>query len=69
MTREEVLEAAMTAFNLKLRSIAIQSGENSSVAFIDTIEELISTIRRMTDNKLGITLSRRAEQGDLQEMV
>jgi len=57
MTREEVLEAAMTAFNLKLGSIAIQSGENSSVAFIDTIEELISTIRRMTDNKLGITLS------------
>jgi len=57
MTREEVLEAAMTAFNLKLGSIAIQSGENSSGAFIDTIEELISTIRRMTDNKLGITLS------------
>jgi len=57
LTREEVLEAAMTAYNLKLGSLAIQSGENSSKAFIDTIEELVSTIRGMTDNRLGITLS------------
>jgi biotin synthase len=57
LTREEVLEAAMTAYNLKLGSIAIQSGENSSKVFIDTIEELVSTIRGMTDNRLGITLS------------
>lgn len=57
MTREEVLEAAMTAFKLNLGSIAIQSGENSSKVFIDTIEELIAAISRMTDKKLGITLS------------
>lgn len=57
LTGEEVLEAAMTAYRLNLGSIAIQSGENSSKVFVDTIEELVSTIHRMTDGKLGITLS------------
>jgi biotin synthase len=57
LTREEVLEAAMTAYRLNLGSIAIQSGENSSKVFTDTIEELVSTIRQMTGGKLGITLS------------
>jgi len=57
LKREEVLEAAMTAYRLNLGSIAIQSGENSSNIFADTIEELVSTIRKMTDNRLGITLS------------
>ncbi|NLE35999.1 MAG: [FeFe] hydrogenase H-cluster radical SAM maturase HydE [Bacteroidales bacterium] len=57
MSREEVLEAALTAFRLNLGSIAIQSGENSSKVFVDTIEELVTTIRQLTDGKLGITLS------------
>ena len=57
LSREEVLEAAMTAFRLNFGSIAIQSGENPSPAFIETIEELVRTIRVMTGNKLGITLS------------
>ncbi len=57
LTREEVLDAAMTAYRLNLGSIAIQSGENSSKVFVDTIEDLVRTIRKMTDNRLGITLS------------
>jgi len=57
LTREEVLEAAMTAYKLNLGSIAIQSGENSSKAFVDTIEEIVSSIRKNTGGKLGITLS------------
>ena len=57
LTRDEVLEASMTAYNLNFGSIAIQSGENSSKVFVDTIEELVRTIRQMTDGKLGITLS------------
>jgi biotin synthase len=57
LTRDEVLEAAMNAYNLRFGSIAIQSGENSSNNFTDTIEELVRTIRQMTDGKLGITLS------------
>ncbi len=57
MTRDEVLDAAMTAYRLNLGSIAIQSGENSSPAYTGIIEELVSTIRMMTDGRLGITLS------------
>ncbi len=57
LSREEVLEAAMTAYRLNLGSIAIQSGENSSKVFVDTIEELVRSIRLMTGGKLGITLS------------
>jgi len=57
LSREEVIDAAMTAYKLNLGSIAIQSGENSSKIFVDTIEDLVRTIRKMTDNKLGITLS------------
>jgi len=57
LTREEVLDASMTAYRLNLGSIAIQSGENSSKVFVDTIEDLVTTIRQMTDGKLGITLS------------
>lgn len=57
LKREEVLEAAMTAYRLNMGSIAIQSGENSSNSFTDTIEDLVRTIRKMTDNRLGITLS------------
>lgn len=57
MSREEVLEAAMTAYKLNLGSIAIQSGENSSNSIVETVEELVRSIRKMTDNRLGITLS------------
>ncbi|MRR22649.1 [FeFe] hydrogenase H-cluster radical SAM maturase HydE, partial [bacterium] len=57
LVREEVLEAAMTAYKLNLGSVAIQSGENSSHAFVDAIEDLVRTIRQMTDGRLGITLS------------
>ena len=57
MTNDEVIEAAMTAHRLNLGSIAIQSGENSSKAFIDNIEEIICTIKKLTGGELGITLS------------
>jgi len=57
MTRDEVLEAAMTAYRLNLGSIAIQSGENSSKLFIENVEELVREIVRLTGGKLGITLS------------
>jgi biotin synthase len=57
MSQEEVLEAAMTAYKLNLGSIAIQSGENSSNNFVETVEELVRSIRKMTGGKLGITLS------------
>lgn len=57
LTNDEVIEAALTAHRLKFGSIAIQSGENCSKAFVDNMEELIRTIRKLTDGRLGITLS------------
>lgn len=57
MTRDEVLEAAMTAYRLNLGSIAIQSGENSSKLFVENVEELVRNIIRLTGGRLGITLS------------
>jgi biotin synthase len=57
LTNDEVIDAAMTAHRLNFGSIAIQSGENSSKVFIDNIEELVRTIRKLTAGELGITLS------------
>ena len=57
MTRDEVLEAAMTAYHLNLGSIAIQSGENTSTAFINNVEEMVREIVSLTGGRLGITLS------------
>lgn len=57
LTNDEVIEAAMTAFRLNYGSIALQAGGNSSQEFAENIEVLIRTIRRMTGNRLGITLS------------
>jgi len=57
MTKDEVLEAAMTAYHLNLGSIAIQSGENKSTAFINNVEELVREIVSLTGGRVGITLS------------
>jgi biotin synthase len=57
MTEEEVMEAARYAHRMNFGSIAIQAGENSSNALADNIEFLIRTIRKETNNELGITLS------------
>ncbi len=57
LTNEEVIEAAMTAYRLNFGSIAIQSGENPSISYVDNMEELIRTIRKLTSGQLGITLS------------
>ncbi len=53
----EVIDAAMTAYRMNFGSIAIQAGENSSEEFISNIEYLVRTIREMTNEHLGITLS------------
>jgi biotin synthase len=57
LTNDEVINAAMTAYRMNFGSIAIQAGENKSETFINNIEELVGTIRKMTDGRLGITLS------------
>jgi len=57
ITSEEVISAALLAHRMQFGSIAIQSGENTSKVFTENIESLIRTIRKLTNNELGITLS------------
>jgi len=57
LTDEEILYAAMFAFKNNYGSIALQSGELESPYVTDRIENLISDIKRLSDGKLGITLS------------
>lgn len=54
---EEVLEAAKFAYENKFASLVIQSGERSDEAFIAKIESLLKNIKKLSDHKLGITLS------------
>lgn len=57
MTDEEVLEAALFAYENRFASIVIQSGEQSNRKHVDTIERLLREIGRRTDGKLHVTLS------------
>ncbi|MCR4965945.1 MAG: [FeFe] hydrogenase H-cluster radical SAM maturase HydE [Bacteroidales bacterium] len=57
LTDEEVLDCAQQAMDLHYGSIAIQSGERSDKAFTDKITELVRAIKKLSDGKLGITLS------------
>lgn len=57
MTEDEILSAADWAFKNDYGSIVLQAGENTSKTFISFIEKMIIEIKRLSDGKLGITLS------------
>jgi biotin synthase len=57
MPDDEVLEAAKYAYDNNFASIVIQSGERNDRKFIDTIENLLKEIHRMTEGRLHVTLS------------
>lgn len=57
LTEEEVLEAARIAYENSFASMVIQSGEKSDKAFIKKIGVILNKIRKLSDGKLGITLS------------
>lgn len=57
MSEEEILKAAEWADQNKYGSIVLQAGENTSKNFVEFIEKLIKKIRRLSGNRLGITLS------------
>ncbi len=57
VTNEEVLEAARYAHKHRFGSIVIQSGENASNQFVDTIEFLLQEIAKQTNKELHVTLS------------
>lgn len=57
MTDEDVVNCALQAMELHYGSVAIQCGERSDKAFTDKIAHLCREIKRVSDGKLGITLS------------
>lgn len=57
MTEDEILAAADWAFKNNYGSIVLQSGENTSRAFISFIEKIIIGVKKLSNDKLGITLS------------
>ncbi|WP_294599684.1 [FeFe] hydrogenase H-cluster radical SAM maturase HydE [uncultured Rikenella sp.] len=57
LTDGEVLEAARGAWRAGYGSVVIQAGERTDGAFVERVERLVEEIGRMSEGKLGITLS------------
>lgn len=56
-SNEEILQAAKYAFENNFGSLVLQCGEISSPYFVDRVDQLLKEIKKLSDNKLGITLS------------
>lgn len=54
---DQVIEAARYAFNQNYGSVVIQAGEQTNSRFINKITECIRQIKKLSNNKLGITIS------------
>jgi len=57
LNTKEIIESVQFAFEHKFGSIVLQSGERSDKVFVKKIENLIQTIKEVSNGKLGITLS------------
>jgi biotin synthase len=57
LTDKQVLEAAEYAWKNRFGSVVIQSGELNSHSFVRRIERLLKSIKKLSNNELGITLS------------
>ena len=59
MSKQEILESAKDALDMKYGSLVLQSGERSDPEFIDFIEDVVREIKTLSSNSttLGITLS------------
>ena len=62
MTDEEIIQTALIADQSGYGSIVLQAGEKSDEAFIAFVERIVRSIKKRTNNRLGITLSL-GEQG------
>ena len=56
-TDDEILESCRFAWENQFGSVVLQSGELSSSAFINRIDNLVKKIKQLSNNELGITLS------------
>jgi biotin synthase len=57
MSIDEIAQTAYLADQMKYGSIVLQSGERQDEAFAQFIEEAIHKIKRVSEGRLGITLS------------
>ena len=56
-TDKEILDACQFAWENRFASVVLQSGEISSPAFINRVDNLLKKIKQQSNNELGITLS------------
>jgi len=54
---KHILEAAKFAYENNYASVVLQSGERTDKVFIDKIEHLLKEIKKLSNGKLGITIS------------
>lgn len=57
VNEDDVLDCARHAYEMNYGSVVIQSGERNSKEFTRTISTLVSEIKDLSNNQLGITLS------------
>ena len=57
MTKEQILEGAKWIYENNYASIALQAGERKDKEFVDFIEDVVIEIKKISNNKLGVTLS------------
>ena len=63
LTDQQILDAAVFAYESNYGSFVLQGGEISSLVFTTRIEKLLKEIKRLTKGELGITISL-GEQSD-----
>lgn len=57
LSDEEIIHAAVFAFDNQYGSVVLQGGERNDKAFVLRIEKLLKEIKRISNHQLGITLS------------
>jgi biotin synthase len=57
LTDDEILDCARFAYENRYASLVLQSGEVANEAFTERIEHLLTEIKQLSNNTLGITLS------------
>lgn len=57
LTDEEILDCARYAYENHYASVVLQSGEVANEAFTQRMEHLLTEMKKLTNNTLGITLS------------
>ncbi len=57
LTHDEVMQAVQSAYRQGFGSVAVQSGEVTTKAFIEKIDAIIREAKKVTAGEIGITLS------------